>query len=117
MGQIRINADQTYFQIPAAQAEQFERAVSRTAREDGEYEATIRIERAPDTPRDAARHRSRDREGPQGRGRRPHGNGPRSEGQSGEGSGSAPYRARPTGPRQDRPGGGKPFHKKPKKSW
>lgn len=117
VGQIRINADQTYFQIPAAQAEQFERAVARTAREDGEYEATVRIERAPDAPRDAARHRSRDREGPQGRGRRPHGNGPRSEGQGGEGSGSAPYRARPTGPRQDRPGGGKPFHKKPKKSW
>jgi len=118
VGQIRINGDQTYFQIPAAQAEQFERAVARTAREDGEYEATILIERAPDAPRDAARHRSRDREGPQGRGRRPHGNGPRSDGPGGEGS--APYRARPTGPRQDRPaggGGGKPFHKKPKKSW
>jgi len=111
VGQIRINGDQTYFQIPAAQAEQFARAVERTARDDGEYEATIRIERAPDTPRDASRHRSRDRDGPQGRGRRPHGNGPRPEGDG------QPYRARPTGPRQDRPAGGKPFHKKPKKSW
>lgn len=112
VGQIRINADQTYFQIPRAQADQFARAVERTARDDGEYEATIRIERAPDTPRDAARHR-RDRDGPQGRGRRPHGNGPRSEGETGQ-----TYRPRPTGGRQDRPGGGgKPFHKKPKKSW
>ncbi|SFG28670.1 ATP-dependent RNA helicase DeaD [Novosphingobium sp. CF614] len=121
VGQIRISADQTHFQIPAALADQFARAVERTAREDGEYEASIRIERAPDTPRDVARHRSRDRDGPQGRGRRPHGHG---EGESRPDS--APRRPRPTG---DRPGGrpdtrpdvrpgkpgGKPFHKKPKK--
>ncbi|KQM13029.1 DEAD/DEAH box helicase [Novosphingobium sp. Leaf2] len=128
VGQIRINSDQTYFQIPAAQAEQFASAVQRTAREDGEYEATILIERAPDTPRDVAKGRSRDREGPQGRGRRPHANAgsgggqrfegaPRGDGETrGETRGEAPYRARPTGPRQDGPGGGgKPFHKKPKK--
>jgi ATP-dependent RNA helicase DeaD len=128
VGQIRINGDQTYFQIPAAQADQFANAVQRTASEDGEYESTIRIERAPEAPRDAAKHRSREREGPQGRGRRPHGGGsgggyPRAEGERSERAperGEAPYRssrpAGPGGPRQDRPGGGgKPFHKKPKK--
>lgn len=122
VGQIRINADQTYFQIPTGLADQFARAVERTARDDGEYEATIRIERAPDTPRDAAKHRSRDREGPQGRGRRPHGHGGQGGSQGGgqgqrfEGE-AREFRPRPTGPRQDRPAGGKPFHKKPKKSW
>ena len=72
VGQIRISADQTHFQIPRNLADQFANAVQRTARDDGEYESTILIERSPDTPREAATHRSRDREGPQGRGRRPH---------------------------------------------
>ncbi|HUD29089.1 MAG TPA: DEAD/DEAH box helicase, partial [Novosphingobium sp.] len=115
VGQIRISADQTHFQIPSALADQFAAAVQRTARDDdGEYEATIRIERSPDTPRDAAKHRSRDRDGPQGRGRRPHPGGGQGYGQP-RGEGEAPYRARPTGPRPDRPAGGKPFHKKPRK--
>ncbi|WP_404481092.1 DEAD/DEAH box helicase [Novosphingobium sp. BL-52-GroH] len=112
VGQIRISADQTHFQIPSKLADQFAAAVQRTANPEGEYEGTILIERSPDTPRDVAKHRSRDREGPQGRGRRPHPGG----GQGGyssqpRGEGEAPYRARPT----TGGGGGKPFHKKPRK--
>jgi ATP-dependent RNA helicase DeaD len=114
VGQIRISADQTHFQIPAKLADQFAAAVQRTASADGEYESTILIERSPDTPRDVAKHRSRDREGPQGRGRRPHpgGGGGQGQGYSAQprGEGEAPYRARPTSPT-----GPKPFHKKPRK--
>ncbi|MYL97966.1 DEAD/DEAH box helicase [Novosphingobium sp. FGD1] len=111
VGQIRISADQTHFQIPRNLADQFANAVQRTARDDGEYESTILIERSPDTPREAAKHRSRDREGPQGRGRRPH---PGAQGggySQPRGEGEAPYRARPT----HGGGAGKPFHKKPRK--
>jgi ATP-dependent RNA helicase DeaD len=112
VGQIRISADQTHFQIPSKLADQFAAAVQRTANPEGEYEGTILIERSPDTPRDVAKHRSRDREGPQGRGRRPQ---PGGGGQGGytaqpRGEGEAPYRARPT-----TGGSGKPFHKKPRK--
>lgn len=108
VGQIRITGDETYFQIPSKMADQFAAAVQRTANPDGEYEGTIRIERSNEAPRDVAKHRSRDREGPQGRSRRPQAGG----GQGGytsqpRGEGEAPYRARPT------TGGGKPFHKKP----
>ncbi|WP_159982179.1 MULTISPECIES: DEAD/DEAH box helicase [unclassified Novosphingobium] len=110
VGQIRISADQTHFQIPVALADQFAAAVQRTAsHDDGEYESTILIERSAEAPRDVARHRSRDREGPQGRGRRPQGNGyPRGEG----GEGQSSFRPRPAG---GPGGGGKPFHKKPRK--
>jgi ATP-dependent RNA helicase DeaD len=118
VGQIRISADETHFQIPSAMADQFAAAVQRTANPDGEYEATVLIERSTETPRDVAKHRSRDREGPQGRGRRPHPGNGGGQGYSAQprGEGEAPYRARPTsGPRPDRPAGGKPFHKKPRK--
>ncbi|WP_313440250.1 DbpA RNA binding domain-containing protein, partial [Novosphingobium sp.] len=110
VGQIRIMANQTYFQIPRAQADQFVRAVERTANEDsGDVENTIRIEQAQDTPREVGRERRR--EGPQGRGRKPHGG--REDGPRGS------YQPRPTGgARPERSGGGKPFHKKPKKgNW
>jgi ATP-dependent RNA helicase DeaD len=118
VGQIRISADETHFQIPSAMADQFAAAVQRTANPDGEFEATVLIERSTETPRDVAKHRSRDREGPQGRGRRPHPGNGGGQGYSAQprGEGEAPYRARPTsGPRPDRPAGGKPFHKKPRK--
>jgi ATP-dependent RNA helicase DeaD len=115
VGQIRIMTNETYFQIPRAQAEQFVRAVERTANDDsGDVENTIRIVQAQDTPREVARERRR--EGPQGRGRKPHGG--REEGGRGAYE-SQRYQPRPTGgARPERSGGGKPFHKKPKKgNW
>jgi ATP-dependent RNA helicase DeaD len=115
VGQIRIGADQTHFQIPKAMADQFIRSVERTSHdESGDVENTIRIEVATDTPRDVARDRRR--EGPQGRARKPYA---RDEGRGG--FDGPRHKPRPTGgPRNDRGGpggGGKPFHKKPKKSY
>lgn len=116
VGQIRISPNQTHFQIPTALADQFARAVERTSHdESGDFESTIAIERSPDTPRDVARDRRRDRDGPQGRGRRPH---PREDGPRG-GEGQRKPAARPTGDRPDRAGAGgvggarKPFRAKP----
>lgn len=117
VGQIRIGADQTHFQIPRDMADQFIRSVERTSHdESGDVENTIRIEVATETPRDIARDRRRD--GPQGRGRKPYG---REEGGRGGFDGPRHHKPRPTGgPRNDRGGpgaGGKPFHKKPRKSF
>ncbi|WP_260921919.1 DEAD/DEAH box helicase [Novosphingobium sp. 9] len=101
VGAIRISAKQTHFQIPRDQAEQFERAVARTASGNDEFESTIVIERAAETPREAARENRREgrREGGYERG------GDRDGGREG---GRPHYKARPSqgGPRGPRNGGG-----------
>jgi ATP-dependent RNA helicase DeaD len=87
IGAIRISANETYVQIPSAVAEKFANAVQRTADPDGEDEAGIAIEHAPQPPREMARENRR----PGG----PTGNGP------GNGPGN-----------HHRPGGPAPFRKK-----
>ena len=73
IGAIRISANETHFQVPRAIAGKFSAALSRTGgAEDGD---DVRIEPAPDTPRDAARQ-NRKAAGPSGKKSRPH-KGPR----------------------------------------
>ena len=55
IGAIRIAANETFFQVPRAVVAKFSEALKRTAREGAEDESGVRIEPAPDTPRDAAR--------------------------------------------------------------
>ncbi|MGX7953119.1 DEAD/DEAH box helicase [Tsuneonella sp. HG249] len=60
IGAIRISANETHFQIPRAIAGKFAGAVARTAgTEDG---GDVRIEEAPDTPRDVAKQRRKGNE-------------------------------------------------------
>ncbi|WP_294391667.1 DEAD/DEAH box helicase [uncultured Sphingomonas sp.] len=53
IGAIRISANETHFQVPAAIAAQFAATVKRTANADGEDESGIRIEQTQDGPRPA----------------------------------------------------------------
>ncbi len=62
VGAIRIGAHETHFQIPRALADQFAKAVARNAGADGEDENGVRIERAEQMPREAARARRHDGE-------------------------------------------------------
>ncbi|AIT78926.1 MULTISPECIES: DEAD/DEAH box helicase [Novosphingobium] len=88
VGAIRISANETYFQIPSEQSDQFAKSVARTAREGADDEAGVLIELAPDTPRDVAKGRRREEGGPR---RHPRGEGgpPRGEGKR--------HQPRPTG--------------------
>ncbi len=63
VGAIRIGANETHFQVPRATADKFALALNRTA--DTEDGGDVRIERSPDTPRDAARQH-RQAPGPRG---------------------------------------------------
>ncbi|MGN6499080.1 MAG: DEAD/DEAH box helicase [Tsuneonella sp.] len=66
IGAIRIAANETYFQIPRAIAGKFAAAAERTAgAEDGN---DVLIGRAPDAPREAARHNRRSNDAPRGAG-------------------------------------------------
>ncbi len=101
IGAIRISANETHFQIPRASADKFAAALSRTAgAEDG---GDVTIERAPDTPREAARE-NRKAAGPA----RVHSAGPRGAG-AGAGPRGPDSRPRPAGP------GGPPRKAWPKK--
>ncbi len=101
IGAIRIRANETHFQIPRASADKFAAALSRTAgAEDG---GDVTIERAPDTPREAARE-NRKAAGPA----RVHSAGPRGAG-AGAGPRGPDSRPRPAGP------GGPPRKAWPKK--
>ena len=55
IGAIRIAANETFFQVPRAVVAKFSEALKRTAREGAEDESGVRIEPAPDAPRDVAR--------------------------------------------------------------
>lgn len=91
VGAIRIDANETYFQIPRGVAGKFNAAIARTiGSEDGD--APIHIAPSETGPHESPRsHRAH--------GPRPH-------------SGAAPYRARPNGAGPGGPGrGGKPFRK------
>ncbi|CDO38233.1 MULTISPECIES: DEAD/DEAH box helicase [Novosphingobium] len=103
VGAIRISANETYFQIPSEQADQFSKSVARTAREGADDESGVLIELAPDTPRDVAKGRRREEGAPR---RHPRGEGgpPRGEGKR--------YQPRPTGHKAGGPG---QFGKKPRK--
>ena len=87
IGAIRISAQETHVQIPSAIAAKFAAALKRTERQGAEDESGIRIEAAPDSPREVARtnarqHRRgpndapREHRGPRG-GHKPRGTGPR----------------------------------------
>ncbi|MEO6151970.1 MAG: DEAD/DEAH box helicase [Croceibacterium sp.] len=58
IGAIRISANETHFQVPRAIAEKFSGAVARTA--GTEDAGDVNIERAPDSPRDAAKVHRKD---------------------------------------------------------
>jgi ATP-dependent RNA helicase DeaD len=59
VGAIRISANQTHFQIPRDQADQFAASVARTAREGGDDESGVRIEMAPEAPPELSKGRAR----------------------------------------------------------
>jgi ATP-dependent RNA helicase DeaD len=100
IGAIRIAANETFFQVPRAIEARFRAALQRTAQDGAEDESGIRIEPAPDSPREAARSTAREH--------RPMRNGPmrngptRSDpaGNAGGTAGDAPRSA----PRGDRDG-------------
>ncbi|WP_206237868.1 DEAD/DEAH box helicase [Novosphingobium terrae] len=88
IGAIRIGANETHFQVPRAVEARFRDALAKTAREGAEDESGIRIETAPEAPRETARRNARPgndgprtphRKGP----RPPHGGGNREGGQGG----------------------------------
>jgi len=60
IGAIRIAANETFFQVPRAIEARFRAALQRTAQDEAEDESGIRIEPAPDSPREAARSTARE---------------------------------------------------------
>jgi ATP-dependent RNA helicase DeaD len=59
IGAIRIGANETHFQVPRAVEARFRDALAKTAREGAEDESGIRIETAPEAPRETARRNAR----------------------------------------------------------
>ncbi|MFA7596724.1 MAG: DEAD/DEAH box helicase [Novosphingobium sp.] len=63
IGAIRIAANETFFQVPRAVEARFRSALQRSAKEGAEDESGIRIEPAPESPREAARGHARKQRG------------------------------------------------------
>ena len=102
IGAIRIMGSETHFQIPRAVEAKFKASLARTAREGAEDESGIRIERAPDQPRDE-RPQGHGTGGHAGGGRAPNSAGPRPHGPKVHAA--KPWR--PDGPKPHRKGGAK----------
>ena len=101
IGAIRIGPGETYFQVPRAIADKFAAAVRRT--ETSEDAGDIRIEVAPDSPREVARqHR---KAGPRDR--------PGSHDRPGPRDRPGPQGTRPSNAAKPQPGGERPA----KKAW